>query len=134
VNINKVFLGGRLTRNPELRYTPGGTGVAAFGIAVNRKWKAKDGSAQEEVTFLDCEAWGKTAEIITEHFTKGRPIFIEGRLKLDSWESKQGEKRSKVKVVADSFQFVGKAEPAAEKAPPQEAPEYDPNVDDEIPF
>ena len=106
MNLNKVQIAGNLTRDPELRYTPNNTAVCSFSIATNRKWKSAAGEQQEEVTFIDCDAWGKTAEVINEHLRKGRPIFIEGRLKLDQWDDKDGGKRSKMKVVVDSFQFV----------------------------
>jgi single-strand DNA-binding protein len=103
---NKVLLMGNLTRDPELRYTPSNTAVAAFGIAVNRRWKNQNGEQQEEVTFVDCEAWGRTGEVINQYFKKGAAIFLEGRLKLDQWQDKEGQKRSKMKVVIENFQFI----------------------------
>lgn len=107
-NLNKVLLIGNLTRDPELRQTPKGTAVAQFGIAVNRTFRGEDGQSREEVTFVDLEAWGKQAETISKYMTKGRPIFIEGRLKLDQWEDKNGGgKRSKLRVVVENFQFLG---------------------------
>ena len=107
-NFNKVILMGNLTRDPQLRYLPSQQAVADFGIAVNRKWRTPDGQDREEVMFVDCSAWGKQAELINQYFQKGKPIFIEGRLKLDSWEDKQGGgKRSKHTVVIENFQFVG---------------------------
>ena len=107
-SLNKVFLAGNLTRAPELRYTPGGTAVAQFGVAVNRKYKNRDGQLQEEATFVDIEVWGRQAETASEYLGKGSPVLIEGRLKLDSWESKQtGEKRSKLRVVGERVQFLG---------------------------
>lgn len=106
-NLNKVMLIGNLTRDPELRYTPKGTAVAAFGLAVNRVWNNDQGQQQEEVTFLDIEAWGRTAETAGKYLTKGRPVFIEGRLKLDSWEDKETkQKRSRLKIVAEVIQFL----------------------------
>lgn len=105
-NFNKVFLMGNLTRDPELRFTPSNQAVANFGIAVNRRYTTAEGERREEVTFVDCEAWGKTAETIKNYLAKGRPVFIEGRLKLDTWQDQQGEKKSKLKVVIESFQFV----------------------------
>ncbi len=105
-NLNRVMLMGNLTRDPELRYTPSNMAVAAIGLAINRKWKNQQGEQQEETTFVDCEAWGRTAEVINQYLKKGRPIFIEGRLKLDQWEDKEGGKRSKMKVVVETFQFV----------------------------
>ena len=110
-NLNKVMLMGNLTRDPEIKYTPKGTAIAHFGLAVNRNYSTESGEKREEVTFIDVEAWGRTAEVIGEYFKKGRPIFIEGRLKLDSWDDKQtGLKKSKLKVVADSFEFLGSRE------------------------
>src|ERR1700679_3281210 len=108
-NFNKVLLMGNLTRDPQLKYLPStNLPVAEFGIAVNRKWKAPTGEDREEVCFVDCSAFGKTGELINQYFTKGKPIFIEGRIKYDSWEDKQGGgKRSKISVVIENFQFVG---------------------------
>src|SRR5215207_7480286 len=106
---NKVILMGNLTRDPQMRYIPStNTPVVDFGIAVNRRFKGGNGEDREEVTFIDCSAFAKTAELINQYFTKGKPIFIEGRLKFDSWEDKQGGgKRSKLTVVVENFQFVG---------------------------
>jgi len=136
-SFNKVVLMGNLTRDPELRYTPSGSAVCEFGLAVNRTWKGKDGQKQEECTFMDCTAWARTAEVIAEYCKKGAPLFVEGRLQLDSWE-KDGQKRTKLKVVVEQVQFLGgkvavasgKAEgsydakgnsapPPAEEQPPQ---------------
>lgn len=106
-NLNSVMLMGNLTRDPELRYTPSGTAVAKLGLAVNREWKNESGEKQEEVTFIDIEAWGRQAEVIGQYLKKGMPIFIEGRLKLDSWDDKHtGKKVSKLKVVLEGFQFL----------------------------
>lgn len=113
MNLNKVMLAGNLTRSPEIKTVglsqqPGGqhNRVCKFGIAINKRRRDKD----DEVTFIDCEAWNRTAELIHEYVKKGDPLFIEGRLQLDQWESQSGEKRSKLKVVADSIQFLkGKA-------------------------
>lgn len=99
---------GNLTRDVELRVLPKGSSIGAFGLAVNREWKDDSGAKKEEVTFIDCEAWGKTAEIIAKYTSKGKPLFVEGRLKLDSWEDKtNGQKRSKLKVVVENFQLLG---------------------------
>lgn len=107
-SLNKVFLAGNLTRNPELRYTPGGTAVAQFGMAVNRRFRNRDGQMQEEATFVDIEVWGRQAETASEYLSKGSPVLVEGRLKLDTWESKQtGERRSKLRVVGERVQFLG---------------------------
>jgi single-strand DNA-binding protein len=105
-NLNKVMLMGNLTRDVEIR-TAGSSQVGGFGIAVNRKWQGQDGQMKEEVTFVDCEAWGKTAEVMAKYLSKGRPVFVEGRLKLDQWDDKEtGQKRSKMKVVVETFQFI----------------------------
>ncbi len=106
-SLNKVFLAGNLTRSPELRYTPGGTAVAQFGLAVNRRFRNREGQMKEEVTFVDIEVWGRQAEAASEYISKGSPVLIEGRLKLDTWESKQtGERRSKLRVVGERVQFL----------------------------
>lgn len=104
-NFNRVFLMGNLTRDIELRHTNSNQAVATIGLAVNRRWRTPDGEDREEVTFVDCEAWGKTAETMSRYLAKGRPVFIEGRLKLDQWE-KEGQKFSKLKVVVENFQFI----------------------------
>jgi single-strand DNA-binding protein len=107
-NFNKVLLMGNLTRDPEVRYTPKGTAIANIGLAVNRTWTTENGEKKEEVTFVDVEVWGRQAETIGQYMAKGRPIFIEGRLKLDQWDDKEsGQKRSKLKVVCEGFQFIG---------------------------
>jgi single-strand DNA-binding protein len=107
-SFNKVILLGNLTRDPELRYTPKGTAVARLGLAVNRSYKTDSGESKEEVTFIDVDAWGKQAELISQYLRKGNPLFVEGRLKLDQWEDKQtGQKKSKLGVVLEGFQFLG---------------------------
>ena len=93
-NVNKVLLLGRLTRDPELRYTPNGTAVCDLGIAVSRKWKSPDGSWKEDTCFVDVTVWQKQAEYCAEYLKKGREVFIEGRLTLDQWQSPEGQKRS----------------------------------------
>lgn len=106
--LNRVFLIGNLTRDPELRVTPKGTSICQFGFAVNRQGKDDAGNATSETTFLDIEAWGKQADLVAKYLTKGAPAMIEGRLKLDQWEDKQsGQKRSKLKVVLENVQFLG---------------------------
>lgn len=105
-NYNKVLLMGRLTRDIELKYTPSNQAVANLGLAVNNRYKTKDGEDKEETTFVDCEAWGRTAEVLKQYLSKGRPVFIEGRLKLDQWQDKEGGNRSKLKVVVENFQFI----------------------------
>jgi single-strand DNA-binding protein len=104
---NKVMLMGRLTRDPELRYTPKGSAVADIAIAVNRVYTAENGERREEVTYVDVTLWAKQAEVVGQYLKKGSPIFIEGRLQMDTWEDKAtGQKRSKLKVVGESFQFL----------------------------
>jgi len=107
-SFNQVILMGNLTRDPQLKYLPSQTPVAEFGLACNRKFKTQNGEEREEVLFVDCSAFGKTGELINQYFTKGKPIFIQGRLKYDSWEDKQGGgKRSKHSVTVDNFQLLG---------------------------
>lgn len=105
-NINRVLIAGNLTRDPQVRFLANEQAVANFGIAVNRRFKGADGQMKEEVTFVDVEAWGRTAELVGQYLTKGRACFVEGRLKLDNWEDKDGQKRSKLKVVAENVQFL----------------------------
>jgi single-strand DNA-binding protein len=117
-SVNKVMLIGNLTRDPQLKYLPSQTAVAEFGLAMNRKFKAANGEDREEVCYVDCSAFGRTAEVINQYCQKGRPIFIEGRLKFDSWEDKQGGgKRSKLSVVVEAFQFLGGREGGGAGAP-----------------
>jgi len=106
IRLNKVFLMGNLTRDPELRYTPNGTAVAGFGIAANRSYTTKEGDKKEEVDFFEVEVWDKQAETCNEYLAKGRGIFVEGRLKQDRWEDEAGKKRSKLKIVASTIQFL----------------------------
>ena len=106
-NFNKVLLVGNLTRDPELKHTPSNQAVATIGLAVNRQYTTKDGEKREEPTFVDCEAWGRTAEVVSQYLSKGRPVLVEGRLKLDQWQDKDGNNRSKLRVVIENFQFLG---------------------------
>ena len=107
-SLNKVFLMGNLTRDPELRVTPKGTPICQFSLAINRKFKLESGESREEVIFVDIEAWGRQGETIAKYVTKGRPLFVEGRLKLDQWEDKNTkEKRSRMRVVLEQFEFLG---------------------------
>lgn len=106
-NFNKVIIVGNLTRDPELRVTPQGLQIAKLSLAVNRNYKNANGEDQEETTYVDVDAFGKPAEIISKYMGKGRAILVEGRLKTDSWTSQAGEKRSKLKVVLENFQFMG---------------------------
>ena len=105
---NKVTLIGNLTRDPELKYTPKGTAIADIGLAVNRTYTTEGGEKREEVTFIDVTLWGRVAEIVGEYCKKGRPLFVEGRLQLDTWDDKAtGQKRSKLKVVGENIQLLG---------------------------
>jgi single-strand DNA-binding protein len=107
-SFNKVILLGNLTRDPEVRYTPKGSAVADLGIAVNRVYTTDSGEKREETTFVDVTFWGRTAEVAGEYLKKGRPVFVEGRLQLDSWEDKtSGQKRSKLKVIGETMQLLG---------------------------
>jgi single-strand DNA-binding protein len=149
-SFNKVILAGNLTRDPELRYTPKGTAVAKICLAVNRTWTGEDGQKKEEVNFIDVEAWGRQGEVIAQYMKKGRPLLIEGRLKLDSWEDKNTKQKvSKLKVVLESFSFIdsnrgdaGGSAPApsrpaapAAAAPAAEPVEGDgPPESDDVPF
>lgn len=107
-SFNKVILLGNLTRDPEVRYTPKGTAVTDLGLAVNRTYTADNGEKREEVTFVDVTFWGRTAEVAGEYLKKGRPVFVEGRLQLDSWDDKtSGQKRTKLKVIGENMQMLG---------------------------
>src|SRR5438477_11309880 len=107
-SFNKVILLGNLTRDPEVRYTTKGSAVADLGIAVNRQYTLENGEKREEVTFVDVTFWGRTAEVAGEYLKKGRPVFIQGRLQLDTWDDKQsGQKRSKLKVIGEAMQMLG---------------------------
>jgi single-strand DNA-binding protein len=154
-NYNKVILIGNLTRDPELRFSSKGTAVAKLSVAVNRSWKTETGEQREEVTFVDVDAFGRQAEVLGQYLRKGRPIMIEGRLRLDTWEDKQtNQKRSRLGVVLESFQFLDsggsrgsdtepgttqRARPAsaAATAPPPAAvdePPIDVSGEEEVPF
>lgn len=152
--LNKVFIIGNLTRDPELRVTPKGTSIAAFGIAINRQTKDDAGNTRDETTFVDVEAWGKQADLVGKYLAKGAPCMIEGRLKLDEWQDKTtGAKRSRLKVVLENVQFLGRKSdgtPAelrdGEQAPQQRqdarpaqattapAPAANPHLEDDVPF
>jgi single-strand DNA-binding protein len=120
-SLNRVILIGNLTRDVEVK-SVGSSSVAGFGIAMNRKWKDQSGEPKEEVTFFDITAWGKTGENIARFFAKGKPILIEGRLKLDQWEDKEGQKRSKLSVVAENFGFIGGRDDGEGDAPARRDP------------
>src|SRR3954453_13499611 len=107
-SFNKVILLGNLTRDPEIRYTPKGSAVCDLGLAVNRQYTLENGEKREEVTYVDVVLWARLAEIAAEYLKKGRPVFIEGRLQLDTWDAKQsGQKRSKLRVIGENMQMLG---------------------------
>ena len=152
-SFNRVIIAGNLTRDPELRYTPKGTAVARIGLAVNRVYTTDSGEKKEEVTFIDVEAWGRQAEVIGQYMKKGKPLLVEGRLKLDSWEDKNTKQKvSKLKVVLESFSFIdgsrgdaggGVAEaprssrpspPSPAAPPPPDTSDSEPPQDDDVPF
>jgi len=156
-SLNKVLLIGNLTRDPDVRVMTNGRAVCNFGLALNRSYKDSEGNRKDETTFVDVECFGPRAEAVGRFFTKGRSIFVEGRLKLDQWESKEGEKRSALKVVLDNFEFVDskqdtsgserppvarESSPAAQNTPsspePKAAPpsssSADPDLDEDVPF
>jgi single-strand DNA-binding protein len=106
-SFNNVTLIGNLTRDPEVRYTPKGAAVGEISLAINRKYKTDSGDTREEVTYVECTAWGKTAELLGQYVKKGDPLFVSGRLQMDTWEDKQtGQKRSKLKAVIETMQFL----------------------------
>ena len=122
-SFNKIILAGNLTRDPELRYTPSGKAIAKFGLAVSRTWTNEAGEKKEDVLFVDVDAFARQAEVISQYFKKGRPILVEGRLKLDTWDDKQsGQKRSKHGVVLESFSFLDSNRADGAGAPAAEAP------------
>jgi single-strand DNA-binding protein len=150
-NLNRVLLIGNLTRDPEIRYTPKGTAVGDIAIAVNRVYSGENGEKKEEVTFVDVTLWGRQAEVAQQYLKKGRQVFIEGRLQLDTWDDKQsGQKRSRLRVVAENMQMLGSRAEAESSSgatsssqhrtnvPPPPRPEpKDPDLDaepDDIPF
>jgi len=132
LSLNKVLVAGNLTRDPELKYIPSGSAVCHFGLAINRKYKTKDGGLQDDVVFLDIEAWGKTGEAVAKYLTKGSKALVEGRLKLDSWE-KDGVKKSKLKVVAIDVQFLETKGETPEKPKAQQS-HLDELPQDDVPF
>ena len=152
-NFNKVILAGNLTRDPEMRYTPKGIAIAHFSLAINRTWKNEAGETKEEVTFVEIDAFGRQAEVVSQYLKKGRPLLVEGRLKLDQWEDKNThQKQSKLKVVLESFSFLDtrgadsapaqspdgpRPRPAASPAPTTPAEPAEPETpaeEDDVPF
>lgn len=125
-SLNKVLLMGNLTRDPELRVTPKGTPICQFSLAINRQFKMESGESREEVIYVDVEAWGKQGETIAKYVTKGRPLYVEGRLRLDQWEDKNTkEKRSRMKVVLEQFQFLGDSRGGGGGGGPASSSEFD---------
>ena len=123
-NLNKVMLMGNLTRDPEVKYTPKGTAIAEFGMAINRNYTTESGEKREEVTFVDVELWSRLAELAGEYLKKGRPVYIEGRLRLDTWDDKQtGQKRSRMRVVGEVMQFLGGRDDSGGGAPRSQGPD-----------
>jgi single-strand DNA-binding protein len=152
-SLNKVLLIGNLTRDPDVKMMTNGRPVCNFGLALNRSYKDSEGNRKDETTFVDVECFGPRAEAVGRFFTKGRAIFVEGRLKLDQWESKEGEKRSAIRVVLDNFEFVDSRQdsqtnqspspsPSPAAAPeasvqavsPEEPKTSDPDLDEDVPF
>jgi single-strand DNA-binding protein len=131
-SFNKVMLMGNLTRDPQLKYLPSQTAVVEFGIACNRKFRTANGEDREEVTFIDVTAFGKQGEVLNQYMTKGKPIFIEGRLKYDQWDDKNGGgKRSKLTVVVENFQFIGGRDAGAEQRHPPDGGSQELNLEKE---
>lgn len=125
-SLNKVFLMGNLTRDPEVRYTPKGTAVADLGMAINMVYRTQDGSDREEVVYVDVVTWGRQAETCGQYLSKGSPVFVEGRLQLDQWEDKDGQKRSRLRVRAERVQFLGRGKAGESKGPAPGAGEPSP--------
>lgn len=152
-SFNKVILMGNLTRDPETRVTANGNTICKLGMAVSRVYSTRDGERKEETTFVDIDAFGRQAEVITKYMRKGRPLMVEGRLKLDQWETNDGQKRSKLGVVLENFQFIGSRDDNSEEgssgyessSPPQRSgsgaskdsggsSSSDDVLDDDVPF
>jgi len=137
-NYNKILLLGNLTRDPQLSYTPNQTAVVDFGLATNRKWTAQDGNQREETCFIDCRAFGRQAENINKYLSKGRLVFIEGRLTFDTWTAQDGSKRSRHRVTVENMQFMPGTGAANSGQQSQQNAPLDSNVnqhtDDDIPF
>ncbi len=123
-NFNKVILVGNLTRDPELRYLPSNMAVCEFGLAVNHRWRDREGNQKEEVCFVDVSAFGRSGETINQYMSKGRSILVEGRLKYDQWTAQDGTKRSKLHVIAENFTFLG----GGDRGPRGESPEGAPRA------
>ena len=117
MNYNRVIMAGRLTRDPELSYLPNQTPIVKFSLATSRKYKGGDGQQKEDACFVDCEMFGKRAEVINQYLSKGDPLMIEGRLQFDRWDAQDGSKRSKHKIRVESFEFLGGSKERAEREP-----------------
>jgi len=145
-NYNKVILLGNLTRDPQMSYLPSQTPVVEFGLAINRRYRSSDGQQKDETCFVDCQAYGRLAETINQYMRKGRPLLVDGRLRYSQWEDKDGNRRSKLRVVVENFQFVGSrgdADRPAGQADSQPPPPQEPDMPtndfaapggDDIPF
>ena len=145
-NLNRVILAGNLTRDPQLSHTPSNTAVCKFGLAINRKWTDRNTNQQrEETTFVDCTAFARQGETINQYLTKGSPILLEGRLQYSTWTGQDGQKKSKLEVVVENFQFLGgprgergpagtTREPQAAAAPVDDAPPATAYADADVPF
>jgi single-strand DNA-binding protein len=135
-NYNKVILIGNLTREPQLSYLPSQTSVCEFGMAINRVFKKQDGSEGKEICYVDCQMFGKRAEVVNKYFKKGDPIFVEGRLKFDQWNAQDGSKKSKLRVFVENFEFVGERKQRQEEQQdsPADEPSAPPMDDTQIPF
>ncbi len=139
-NLNRVILIGRLTKDPELRFTPNGTSVANFRMAVNRRWTNREGERMDSTDFFNVVVWGRLAELCSEHISKGSPVAVEGRLQTRSWETEEGQRRSTVEIVAENVQFLGRLGPRekedveAIESPPEGESITQEEVGDDIPF
>jgi len=132
--VNKTFLMGNLTRDPQLSYTPNQTPVVDFGMAINRKWTSQDGGEREETCFVDCRMFGKRAEVVNKYCKKGQPLFVEGRLTFDSWDAQDGSKRSKLRVTVENFEFVGGQERQEHNERQSNKQTVQDKIDQDIPF
>ncbi len=132
MKINKVFLGGNLVRDPELKYTAGGTALCEFTIANSEKWKNASGEWAEKTGFYNCVCWGRRGEVISENFSKGKPIFVEGKLDFQQWETNEGQKRNTIKINVLDFDFVGYKSEKPDK--PQSVDDKDDIPEEDIPF
>ncbi|MHC4294439.1 MAG: single-stranded DNA-binding protein [Planctomycetota bacterium] len=153
-NYNRVILVGNLTRDPQMSYLPSQTPVVEIGLAVNRRWRSKEGEQREDTCFIDCTAFGRQAETLNQYVKKGNPLLVEGRLQLDRWEGQDGQKHSKHRVIIENFQFLGSAgggrtgapsrtgaaksepsqQPKADGAPATQPDPYEQSGAEEIPF